>query len=58
MAVSATSALAAIDQRPRSVDADSVGFELDVRIVESGPVAAALLGSTDDGCDTVRGSDC
>lgn len=32
--------------------------DLDVRIVTSGPVAAALLSSTDDGCDTVRGSDC
>ena len=33
-------------------------LDLDVRIVSSGPVAAALLSSTDDGCDTVRGSDC
>jgi FxLD family lantipeptide len=33
-------------------------LDLDVRIVISGPVAAALLSSTDDGCDTVRGSDC
>lgn len=33
-------------------------LELDVRIVTSGPVEAALLSSTDDGCDTVRGSDC
>ncbi len=33
-------------------------FELDVEIVEEGPAAAALLSSTDDGCDTVRGSDC
>ena len=29
-------------------------FDLDVRIVEFGPVAAALLEDTDDGCDTVR----
>jgi FxLD family lantipeptide len=34
------------------------GFDLDVRIVEAGPAAAMLLGSTDDGCDTVGGSDC
>ncbi|MCM3886831.1 FxLD family lanthipeptide [Frankia sp. R82] len=33
-------------------------FRLDVRIVERGPAAAALLGDTDDGCDTVRGGDC
>ena len=39
-------------------DADVDGFELDVRIVESSPSVAALLGGTDDGCNTVRGSDC
>ncbi|MFI7218411.1 MULTISPECIES: FxLD family lanthipeptide [Micromonospora] len=33
-------------------------FELDVQIVTDGPVAAALLADTDDGCDTVKGSDC
>ncbi|WKU03989.1 FxLD family lanthipeptide [Micromonospora sp. HUAS LYJ1] len=33
-------------------------FELDVQIVTNGPVAAALLADTDDGCDTVKGSDC
>ncbi|BCJ70445.1 FxLD family lanthipeptide [Polymorphospora rubra] len=33
-------------------------FELDVEIVREGPVAAALLADTDDGCDTVKGSDC
>ncbi len=33
-------------------------FELDVQIVTEGPVAAALLADTDDGCDTVKGSDC
>ncbi|WP_018908086.1 FxLD family lanthipeptide [Salinispora arenicola] len=33
-------------------------FELDVQIVTEGPVAAALLTDTDDGCDTVKGSDC
>jgi FxLD family lantipeptide len=34
------------------------GFDLDVRIVEAGPAAAMLLGITDDGCNTVAGSDC
>jgi FxLD family lantipeptide len=57
MPVSATSVPVAVDHRP-GPDANSDGFDLDVRIVETGPVAAALLGSTDDGCDTVRGSDC
>lgn len=38
--------------------ADSVDLDLNVTIVTAGPVAAALLSSTDDGCDTVRGSDC
>ncbi|WP_083275966.1 FxLD family lanthipeptide [Pseudonocardia sp. HH130630-07] len=33
-------------------------FDLDMKIVESGPVAAALLGNTDDGCDTRRDGDC
>lgn len=34
-------------------------FDLDVRIV-SGPnrAAALLLGSTDDGCDTLKDGDC
>ncbi|MBT8228168.1 MAG: FxLD family lanthipeptide [Dactylosporangium sp.] len=58
MVLSATSALLATDQGPSPADADTDGFQLDVRIVEAGPAAAALLGSTDDGCDTVRGSDC
>lgn len=48
----------AVDQHPTPVDAGSDGFELDVRIVEAGPGAAALLGDTDNGCDTVQGSDC
>lgn len=33
-------------------------FDLDVRIVEFGPVAAALLADTDDGCDTRKDGDC
>lgn len=42
----------------QSVAASTVDLDLDVRIVTAGPVAAALLGSTDNGCNTVRGSDC
>ncbi|MEV0446018.1 FxLD family lanthipeptide [Streptomyces spectabilis] len=38
--------------------ATEVDLDLNVSIVTVGPVAAALLSSTDDGCDTVRGSDC
>ncbi len=52
-----SAALSAGDQGPTYVDADSDGFQLDVRIVEAGPVAA-LLGDTDNGCDTVQGSEC
>jgi FxLD family lantipeptide len=40
------------------VAASTVDLDLDVRIVTAGPVAAALLSSTDNGCNTVRGSDC
>ncbi|MEV7782130.1 FxLD family lanthipeptide [Kitasatospora sp. NPDC088351] len=39
-------------------ETNTVDLDLDVTIVTAGPVAAALLSSTDDGCDTVRGSDC
>lgn len=39
--------------------AENIGdFELDLRIVEYGPVSAALLGNTDDGCDTSKDGDC
>lgn len=38
--------------------ADGVDFDLDVRIVDAGPVAAALLASTDNGCDTQKTGDC
>jgi FxLD family lantipeptide len=45
-----------------SVAADTVDLDLeldlDVRIVVAGPVAAALLGSTDNGCDTRKDGDC
>jgi len=38
---------------------DEIGeFELDIKVVEFGPVAAALLGNTDDGCDTLKDGDC
>ncbi|MGY0231401.1 FxLD family lanthipeptide [Longispora urticae] len=37
---------------------DGNPFELNVEIVVAGPPAAALLSSTDDGCDTVQGGDC
>ncbi|MGH3533484.1 MAG: hypothetical protein ACRDQG_02045 [Pseudonocardiaceae bacterium] len=33
-------------------------FDLDVSIVESGDAAQALLGSTDNGCDTQKQGDC
>jgi FxLD family lantipeptide len=58
MIYSATSAQLTATQGPSPADAETDGFQLDVRIVETGPAAAALLGSTDDGCDTVRGGDC
>lgn len=41
-----------------SPESDSVDLGLSVRIVTVGPVAAALLSSTDDGCDTDRNGDC
>jgi FxLD family lantipeptide len=34
------------------------GFDLDIRIVEAGPAAAMLFEDTDDGCNTIKGSDC
>jgi FxLD family lantipeptide len=37
---------------------DAVDLDLDVTIVVTGPPAAALLGSTDDGCDTRKDGDC
>ncbi|MGH3824655.1 MAG: FxLD family lanthipeptide [Pseudonocardiaceae bacterium] len=58
MTTSTGSALSAADQSPTPVDADSDGFQLDVRIVEAGPAAATLLVDTDNGCDTVQGSEC
>jgi len=46
----------ATNERTQSVE--SVDLDLDVRIVTAGPVAAALLSSTDDGCDTQKNGDC
>lgn len=40
------------------VAASTLDLDLDVRIVTTGPVTAALLCTTDNGCNTVRGSDC
>jgi FxLD family lantipeptide len=37
---------------------DGGDLDLDVTIVVTGPPAAALLGSTDDGCDTRKDGDC
>ncbi|MFI0242537.1 FxLD family lanthipeptide [Streptomyces sp. NPDC016845] len=37
---------------------DVVDLDLNVKIVTFGPVAAALLSSTDDGCDTQKNGDC
>ncbi|MEU7162028.1 FxLD family lanthipeptide [Streptomyces chrestomyceticus] len=41
-----------------SPQTDTVDLDLDVTIVTAGPVAAALLSSTDDGCDTQKNGDC
>ena len=46
----------ATNERTQSVE--SVDLDLDVRIVTAGPVAAALLSSTDDVCDTQKNGDC
>jgi FxLD family lantipeptide len=46
----------ATNERTQAVE--SVDLDLDVRIVTAGPVAAALLSSTDDGCDTQKNGDC
>lgn len=44
---------------PTIVAGDELALDdLDVRIVDGGDVAGALQCSTDNGCDTVRGSDC
>ncbi|MGH3776469.1 MAG: FxLD family lanthipeptide [Pseudonocardiaceae bacterium] len=42
----------------KRVAVDAGDFDLDVSIVESGDAAEALLGSTDNGCDTQQQGDC
>ncbi|MGH3767720.1 MAG: FxLD family lanthipeptide [Pseudonocardiaceae bacterium] len=42
----------------RPVAAHTDDFDLDVRIVTAGPVAALLLSCPDGGCDTMPGSEC
>jgi FxLD family lantipeptide len=37
---------------------DDLDFDLDVRIVESGPVVADLMRSTDDNCGSTCASAC
>ena len=41
-----------------AVTASPIDLDLDTRIGTTGPDAAALLSSADDGCDTVKGGDC
>ncbi|WP_329064639.1 FxLD family lanthipeptide [Streptomyces sp. NBC_01429] len=48
----------AIETKAAIPATDVVDLDLNVRIVTAGPVAAALLSSTDDGCDTQKNGDC
>jgi FxLD family lantipeptide len=34
------------------------GFDLDITIIERSPAARVLFEDTDDGCNTIKGSDC
>lgn len=45
-------------EQPVAASTLDLDLDLDVRIVTTGPVTAALLCTTDNGCNTVRGSDC
>jgi FxLD family lantipeptide len=38
--------------------APAAAFDLDVKLVEAGDAVDALLGSTDNGCDTQSQGDC
>lgn len=58
MAPSNGTTVSVIGGQPSFTSERGSALDLDVRIVVDGPVSAALLSSTDDGCDTVRGSDC
>jgi FxLD family lantipeptide len=40
------------------LETGSGDLDLDISIVESGDAVNVLLSITDDGCDTVGGSDC
>ncbi|WJV51682.1 FxLD family lanthipeptide [Streptomyces flavofungini] len=48
----------AIETKAAVPATDVVDLDLDVKIVTAGPVASALLSSTDDGCDTKKNGDC
>jgi FxLD family lantipeptide len=41
-----------------AAELDDADFDLDVRIIESGPVVPDLTRSTDDGCGSTCGSAC
>lgn len=43
---------------PADMAQDAGELDLDISVVEAGPAVDALPSSTDNGCDTVRGSDC
>lgn len=54
----ATRPLSAEEHTVPDIQATAVDLDLDVTIVVAAPPAAALLGSTDDGCDTRTDGDC
>jgi FxLD family lantipeptide len=41
-----------------AAELDDADFDLDVRIIESGPVVPDLMRNTDDGCGSTCGSAC
>lgn len=43
---------------PTTTDEDREEFDLDIRLVESGPVIAELLRSTSDNCGSTNQSAC
>ena len=58
MTTSILTAPAPVGQPDQLGEAGRDGFDLDVRIVETGPVSSVLMANTDDGCDTVKTGDC
>lgn len=42
----------------QTLDRIAAELDLDVRVVETGDAVNALLGNTDDGCDTLKNGDC